>query len=541
MTATAVRRDVGRAGEPARPRLRRFGRAARTLPSRDRVLAAGAVAAVLAGTAARFAAPRDMWLDEALSVEVARLPVPALLTALRHDGSPPLWYLLLHLWLRVAGDSPVATRALSGLAGLAVLPVAAALGRRVDGRRGALVALVLAATAPFAVRYSSESRMYSLVMLEVALGGLALVRAAERPTKVRLSLLTVATLALALTHYWTLFLLVVVAAGLLARRRWRLLAAMAAAGVLFLPQAPTLLSQSAHTGTPWAESPQPRAVVDTLLSWGGPANHYLGLWVGLALLGLALLGALTVRDGDRLVVAWRGDPRGRLLAGLTLGPLAVAVAVAMVTHSGFVIRYTAVAFPAYLLLVTLGVSRLPARAVPWTVAALAAGGLLTGTSDALATRTQAGPVARALAVSTVPRDVVVYCPDQLAPAVHRLLPPGRTEVSYGDPLGPTRVDWVDYAQRGEALTHQVDELAASYDALAGPGHALALVGAEGYRTLDGQCSQLATALGRLRPDGLRLVTRDPGQGESAAVVLFPAPTGPAVPERGAVSVTPPLG
>ena len=51
-----------------------------------------------AGVIARFVAPPELWLDEAQSVAIARLPLPELFAALEQDGSPPLYYVLLHAW-----------------------------------------------------------------------------------------------------------------------------------------------------------------------------------------------------------------------------------------------------------------------------------------------------------------------------------------------------------------------------------------------------------------------------------------------------------
>lgn len=546
-SATTAERSVRRQPALRRPR--------GTRP----LLVAGVAAILLAGAVLRFLAPRDLWLDEALSVDIARLPPGQLLDALRRDGSPPLWYLLLHYWIAAFGDSSAAVRASTAVTSLATLPLAWLLGRRLLGPRGGLATLLLLAAAPFAVRYASEARMYSLVLLEVCLGGLALLRALPpvapkvdapkpgAPTSAaptldvpsagvcawlrRLAPLTLVTLALALTHYWALFLLVVVAIGLALGRRWAPLLAMTAAGLLFVPQLPTLLFQLRHTGTPWALPPQVRAVPDTLIGWGGPGLHVLAVPLGLALLGLATLGTLTVPDdgggpgGGRLVVVWRGHPLGRLLAALAVGPLVVAVAVAMVAHSGYVARYTAVALPAYVLLVALAVTALPERATVPLLAMLCVAGLVTGTSEGLHSRTQAGTIAVALDAATVPGDVVVYCPDQLAPAVHRLLAPGRVEVSYGDPLGPARVDWVDYVRRNASLDPAV--IAAQVDAHAGPAHAVALVAADGYRTFGDQCGDLAYTLDTLRPGPRTLVHHDRNQGEDAEAVLFPAPSPPA--------------
>ena len=93
------------------------------------------VAAVVAvGVALRFFARSDLWLDEALTVNVARLPLARLPEALRHDGAPPLYYVLLHVWMRLFGTGDAAVRSLSSICAVASLPFAWMAGRRVGGR-----------------------------------------------------------------------------------------------------------------------------------------------------------------------------------------------------------------------------------------------------------------------------------------------------------------------------------------------------------------------------------------------------------------------
>ena len=91
-------------------------------------------AVVVAGVVLRFVQRSPLWLDEALSVNIARLPLGDLLEALRHDGHPPLYYLLLHGWMEVVGEGDVAVRALSGVFAVATLPLAWIAGRRLAGR-----------------------------------------------------------------------------------------------------------------------------------------------------------------------------------------------------------------------------------------------------------------------------------------------------------------------------------------------------------------------------------------------------------------------
>ena len=43
------------------------------------------------------------WIDEGLSVGIAHHPLTAIPHLLREDGSPPLYYLLLHVWIGFLG------------------------------------------------------------------------------------------------------------------------------------------------------------------------------------------------------------------------------------------------------------------------------------------------------------------------------------------------------------------------------------------------------------------------------------------------------
>ena len=116
--------------------------------------------AVVAGLVLRFWTTSHLWLDEALSVDIARLPLADIGSALRQDGHPPLYYYLLHEWMLVFGQGDAAVRALSGVIGLATLPLGWLAGRRVGGPRTGWAFIVLLSLSPFAIRYSTETRMY---------------------------------------------------------------------------------------------------------------------------------------------------------------------------------------------------------------------------------------------------------------------------------------------------------------------------------------------------------------------------------------------
>src|SRR5918994_5139260 len=237
------------------------------------------IGVVVVGVALRFVQRSPLWLDEALSVNIAKLPVGDLLDALRHDGHPPLYYLILHGWMKVFGEGDVAVRALSGIFAVAALPLAWVAGRGLAGRSGARWALVVVALSPYCIRYGTETRMYSLVMLLVLAGYLLVLDAMKDPTWPRLVGIGVLSGLLLLTHYWSFYLLAAV--GLLMVGRWwlrpdtrtsslRIVVAIAAGSLLFVPWLGGFLYQSSHTGTPWGRPFRPTAIVQqTLTDVGG--------------------------------------------------------------------------------------------------------------------------------------------------------------------------------------------------------------------------------------------------------------------------------
>jgi hypothetical protein len=464
--------------------------------------AAGVAAAVAVGIVARFVQRSPLWLDEALSVNIARLPVSDLLEALWHDGHPPLYYLLLHFWMEVVGESDAALRALSGIISVATLPLAWVAGRRLAGAAGARWAVVALALSPFAVRYGTETRMYALVMLLVLAGYLVLTDALERPTWGRLGGLTLISGLLLLSHYWAFYL--VAAVGLvLVFRAWRRPAdrastvrvtiAVAAGGLLFLPWVGGFLYQSAHTGTPWGSPFRPTAILQTtLIDMGGGAVTEASLYGGV-LLVLALLGLFAVRAAGSMVdLDMRTAPTVRWELAVVTLVIAIGTVVGYATNATFQGRYAATVVPLVLLAVAVGLARLPGAA------ALVAGGVFVAMSlfgivwVNYYQRTQSADVAAAVRDRAQPGDVVVYCPDQLGPAYSREMPDGLVEMVYPTLGAPGRVDWVDYAERNGAA--DVGTLAQDILGEA-DGHAVFMVWMPDYNTYDTQCEDLVNSLG----------------------------------------------
>jgi hypothetical protein len=471
------------------------------------LLRLGFALALLAGLVFRLHTRSELWLDEALTVNIARLPLRDMFEHLRHDGHPPLYYVLLHIWMKVFGEGNDAARSLSGVFGIATLPLLWIAVRRWAGQAAALIAVVLLATSPFAVRYSTEARMYSLVSLLVVAGWIALRAALDRPTIGRLALVSLCAGVLALTHYWSFYLFI--ALGIVLLWRWRrgddaslrAVIALVAGGVLFLPWLPSFLEQMGHTGTPWGLPARPTAILAvTFTDWGGGPNPEATLlsWMLVAFVVLALFG----RGRDKRVVELdlRTVPQARAEAFVVFLTMVVATLAAYASAAAFASRYTSIVFPIALAIAGVGAAVLLDRRIlaGVLVVAVALGGIGMA-RNFRDERTQAPHLAAYIAEQGKPGDVVAFCPDQLGPSVTRLLPPGFVGLTFPDGGDPTFVDWVDYADRQKTRTPA--EFARLIDAKATDAHTIWLVWSEGYRTVGKKCTRTVNELKKLRRGG----------------------------------------
>lgn len=488
--------------------------------------------AAAAGLVARFLVTSDLWLDEALSVNISKLPLGDIGEALRHDGHPPLYYWLLHGWISAFGDSTFAVRAMTGVISLAALPLMYVVGKRLRGPQLGMILAWMLSISPFFLRYGSETRMYSLVMVLTLAGYLAVSEALVRPELKQLALVAISTGALLWTHYWSMWMLasigILLIARLVHRSRSRsdtrptllVIGAMAVGGVLFLPWVPSLLYQAQHTGTPWADPLRPDTlVITTLFDFnGGPYSQpQILMAFTTVLLVIGVFGAGRSEYQIDLDFRSRADAR-RPLAVMAV-TMIIASAAGMVLQAAFATRYASVFFPFYVILVGLGVSRfrpgLPRIVVICTLIVMSLASMLFVFR---LSKTQAGEVADAIAVTGPEKAFVITCPDQLGPSVSRALGDGYDVATYPRFEAPLLVDWVDYGERNRTN----DPKAFADEVLRRAGdRTIFVVYSTAYLTVTSQCSDVVGRLGTARV-GTTLVQPEPKDFfEPMSLIVFP--------------------
>ncbi|MER6594399.1 glycosyltransferase family 39 protein, partial [Micromonospora purpureochromogenes] len=156
------------------------------------------------------------WRDELATWSAAARPLGDLLRLTGTvDAATGPYYLLMHGWVRLFGDSATALRLPSALAMAGAAGLTAVLGRWLLGTRAGLLAGLLLAVLPGTSRYAQEARPYALASLFAVLATLLLVAALCRPGWTRWAGYAAAVAALGLTHLLALTLLAAHAAVVL--------------------------------------------------------------------------------------------------------------------------------------------------------------------------------------------------------------------------------------------------------------------------------------------------------------------------------------
>jgi mannosyltransferase len=383
------------------------------------------------------------WIDEGIAVGISSHPLSHIPSILRQDGSPPLYYLLLHVWMSIFGRSETATHELSLVFALLTIPVAYWACSSIFDRRVGLVGALLAATVPYLTTYGEETRMYTLLALVSLIACASFVHTFVLRRRRYLPVFVVSLTAALYTHNWALFMALMAAVAFLVcvrhapaedrRALWRDgLIALGGIMVLFAPWLPTLVYQAQHTGAPWDTPPDVWSLTQggySLVNGRGAAVALL-LGGGAGLLALRRPGA--EREQVRLAV--------ECLLILALGTVLVAWAYSKTTPA-WADRYLAVIVGPLLLLFALGLVRggrlgMVALALAlcfWVLDPLPSSPYSKSNIAAVVTKLRPQMGTPTLVLSTQPEEV---------PALHYYMPGVKR---FGTPLGvvpdPGVVDW----------------------------------------------------------------------------------------------------
>jgi mannosyltransferase len=297
---------------------------------------------------------KSFWLDEIVSVSIARLdPAGFRNIVLSWELNEGLYYTLLRSWMHL-GQGEFFVRLLSLLPSVAAIPFVYLLGRKLLSEKVGLIAAVLLAVNAFDVRYAQEARGYSLFAFLVVLACWFFMRCMDAPDKRGNWAGLVIALVLGMyAHFFAgLMLPVLWLAAVLRKRGFPWKGFLISSGIIVVLAIPALLfiATKNRGQVGWVQPTKWKDLyaLTALMSGRGGLALLLICAVGLVL-ALARLIRLPKQAGRQPV--W---DEAFVWMWLVL-PVAMTTAISLVKPM-FVSRYFVFCLPAFVLLAATGLS-----------------------------------------------------------------------------------------------------------------------------------------------------------------------------------------
>jgi uncharacterized membrane protein len=318
----------------------------------------------------------SFWLDEAYSVELASFPTSEVLHELViNDVHPPLYYFVVHFWIKLFGDSEWSVRFISVLFGVLAIPLIFLLALQLFDRVTGLFAAALLALSQFHIGFSQEGRMYAMLVSLTLLSFYFFLKLLEGKRSRLAFVAYVASSTLMMhTHIYSFFIIIAqniyfltlafTAKEIFKRSLKRWLLAQLVLALLFVPWFFALLRQVSRVRRGfWIPDEPPRAILDALYLHAGSTNL---AWVLFPLVAFAVLSAwkgvrkeagvpasqTQIKDGfnsERLKIY--------LLLLWLVCPIILPFLVSKFSSPIFLPKYTIPALPAFIILAARGLSR----------------------------------------------------------------------------------------------------------------------------------------------------------------------------------------
>lgn len=321
----------------------------------------------------------SIWFDEGGSVMYAELNIFQLLeTVASKDCTPPLYYVILHYWVGMFGESEFFVKLLSVIIGLSSIYILYKVGTLLFNKNVGLLSSLILAISSFHIYYSQEARSYGLMVLLTLLSFYFLIKILKK-RKLAVSIgYIITSILLMYTHVYGLFIIIAQNIFLLTLflfshktlelnfRKWILIQC-----VLVIAYAPWiffgLLKQITFVQNyHWHAAPKVMHIINSFYTYSGSRSL---LMVFLALSFFSILSFKRTEDGsfDRKNLLSSAEDR-KLVLGLSnankiyfllvwlFTPIILPFLISIFITPIYVTRFTITASLAFYLLVAKGIN-----------------------------------------------------------------------------------------------------------------------------------------------------------------------------------------
>ena len=304
----------------------------------------------------------SLWFDEVFSVRIARLRVGEIVSLAAKDVHPPLYYLLLHFWTTLFGQTESSVRMLSVVFSILTVFFIYRIAFMLFDLRIATCTALLTALSPLQVFYAQEARMYAQLACLSTISVFLFLRWLKDANRLSAVLYVFSTAALLYTHLYAVFIVVAQLIYFVMlffvsrdtfRRAWRSYLTMGfITTLLFAPWMLVAFQQATRaTGHFWIKEPDWLAPFRTLIEYCG------SLWLALLLLPLFGYGVKRCcKQSDVTLIPSLAHLKAFLLLWLIL-PIALPFILSKLITPFYLTKYTLAASLPFYLLTAVGLTQ----------------------------------------------------------------------------------------------------------------------------------------------------------------------------------------
>ncbi len=313
------------------------------------------IAIVIAGAGLRLynIGEKSYWVDEEFSVMHSSTSLQELFESSAAETHPPLYYIMLHFWIRLFGDSETATRSLSAIFSILSIFLVYKVGKLLSGKETGLLSAVIFSLSAFHIMQSQEARMYSLIALLALISMYFFILIAIKKESSRRNYIFyfLASVLLIYSHVYGIFIIMaqniyVIAVRLpwrdFSMKKWVVSQMLLA--ISFLPWAIILVVQiigiknGEFSNLTWIKSPTVENFFDTFMLQASVNVVVIGLLLRFFAARMMKVKRANTEEGDYLLSLW------------LMVPIMVPFIVSLITVPFYFQKYPiAASFPIYIL------------------------------------------------------------------------------------------------------------------------------------------------------------------------------------------------
>lgn len=154
-----------------------------------------------------FLGSREISIDEPFTLFYSQMPLGEIISMLPSENNPPLHFLIMHGWIKLAGIDPFPARILSMVFGSMSAVMIYLVGKQFLSRSTGITAALLFTFSNFNTYLSQEVRVYSLFICLTLISAYLLLQISQSFNRKRFILLILVNILLIYSHFFSFLLL----------------------------------------------------------------------------------------------------------------------------------------------------------------------------------------------------------------------------------------------------------------------------------------------------------------------------------------------